>query len=70
MESLVLPIGDAWATCVCAEDVATVKACAGHSCTLVFAGRHRRQARRWGRMAIGGNRANQAAHRNRLKHKH
>jgi predicted RNA-binding Zn ribbon-like protein len=62
-----LPIGEALATCVCEEDFANVKACAGHSYTLVFAGRHRRQARRWCSMAIGGNRAKQAAHRNRLK---
>jgi predicted RNA-binding Zn ribbon-like protein len=70
MESLLLPIGEALAKFVCEEDFAYVKACAGHSCTLVFAGRNRRQARRWCSMAIGGNRANQAAHRNRLKNKH
>jgi predicted RNA-binding Zn ribbon-like protein len=65
----VLPIGDALATCVCEEEFANVKACAGHRGTLVFAGRHRRPARRWCSMAIGGNRAHQASHRNRLKHK-
>jgi predicted RNA-binding Zn ribbon-like protein len=69
-ESLLLPIGDALANFVCEEDFADVKACEGHSCTLVFADRTRRQARRWCSMAICGNRAKQAAHRKRLKHKH
>jgi predicted RNA-binding Zn ribbon-like protein len=66
-ESLLLPIGEALATFVCQEDFANVKACEGHSCTLVFADHTRRRARRWCSMAICGNRAKQAAHRNRLK---
>jgi predicted RNA-binding Zn ribbon-like protein len=66
-ESLLLPIGETLAKLVCDEDFATVKACAGHSCTLVFADRTRRRARRWCSMAICGNRAKQAAHRGRLK---
>jgi predicted RNA-binding Zn ribbon-like protein len=66
-ESLLLPIGEALATFVCQEDFANVKACKGHSCTLVFADHTRRRARRWCSMAICGNRAKQAAHRNRLK---
>jgi predicted RNA-binding Zn ribbon-like protein len=69
-ESLMLPIGEALAKLVCEQDFASVKACEGHSCTLVFADRTRRQARRWCSMAICGNRAKQAAHRNRLKKKH
>src|SRR5215475_5925566 len=68
-ESLLLPIGEALAQFVCEEDFASVKACEGHSCTLVFADRTRRRARRWCSMAICGNRAKQAAHRNRLKRK-
>jgi predicted RNA-binding Zn ribbon-like protein len=68
-ESLLLPIGEALAKFVCEEDFADVKACKGHSCTLVFADRTRRRARRWCSMAICGNRAKQAAHRNRLKSK-
>jgi predicted RNA-binding Zn ribbon-like protein len=36
-------------------------------CTLIFADHTRRRARRWCSMAICGNRAKQAAHRNRLK---
>jgi predicted RNA-binding Zn ribbon-like protein len=69
-ESLLLPIGEALAKFICDEDFANVKACEGHSCTLVFADHSRRRARRWCSMAICGNRAKQAAHRNRLKNKH
>ena len=68
-ESLLLPIAEALAKFVCEEDFARVKACEGHSCTLVFADHSRMQARRWCSMAICGNRAKQAAHRNRLKDK-
>jgi predicted RNA-binding Zn ribbon-like protein len=66
-ESLLLPIGEALAKFVCEEDFAGVKACEGHSCTLVFADHTRRRARRWCSMAVCGNRAKQAAHRGRLK---
>ena len=69
-ESLLLPIGEALAKFVCEEDFANVKACQGHSCTLVFVDRTRRRARRWCSMAICGNRAKQAAHRSRLKKRH
>ncbi|MFZ1923466.1 MAG: ABATE domain-containing protein [Xanthobacteraceae bacterium] len=69
-ESLLLPIGVALAKFVCEEDFARVKACEGHSCTLVFADHTGRRARRWCSMAICGNRAKQAAHRNRLKTDH
>ena len=69
-ESLLLPIGEILAKFVCEEDFTDVKACEGHSCTLVFADHTRRRARRWCSMAICGNRAKQAAHRNRLKTKH
>ena len=68
-ESLLLPIAEALARFVCEEDFANVKACEGHSCTLVFADRTRRRARRWCSMAVCGNRAKQAAHRKRLKNK-
>jgi predicted RNA-binding Zn ribbon-like protein len=69
-ESLLLPIAEALAKFVCEEDFASVKACEGQNCTLVFADHTRGQARRWCSMAICGNRAKQAAHRNRQKHKH
>ena len=68
-ESLLLPIGEALAKFVCEEDFSRVKACEGHDCTLVFADHTRSQARRWCSMAICGNRAKQAAHRNRLRNR-
>jgi predicted RNA-binding Zn ribbon-like protein len=68
-ESLLSPIGEAVAKLLCEEDFAGVKACEGHSCTLMFADRTRRRARRWCSMAICGNRAKQAAHRDRLRNK-
>jgi predicted RNA-binding Zn ribbon-like protein len=68
-QSLLLPIGEILARFVCEEDFANVKACEGHSCTLIFADHTRRRGRRWCSMAICGNRAKQVAHRNRLKNK-
>jgi predicted RNA-binding Zn ribbon-like protein len=62
--------GEAMAKFACEEDFANVKACEGHSCTLIFADHTRRRARRWCSMAICGNRAKQAAHRKRLKTMH
>ena len=66
-DSLLLPIGEALARFVCEEDFADVRACEGHGCTLMFADRTRRRGRRWCSMAVCGNRAKQAAHRNRLR---
>ena len=66
-ESLLLPIGEVLARFVCDEDFTNVKACEGHSCTLLFADHSRRRARKWCSMAVCGNRAKQAAHRDRLK---
>ena len=66
-ESLLLPIAEALAKFVCEEDFVRVKACEGHRCTLVFADHTRSRARRWCSMAICGNRAKHAAHRNRLR---
>ena len=66
-KSLLLPVGEAMAKFVCDEDFSDVKACEGHSCTLLFADHTRRRARRWCIMAVCGNRAKQAAHRSRLK---
>jgi predicted RNA-binding Zn ribbon-like protein len=68
-ESLLLPIAEALARCVCDEDFANIRACEGHRCTLIFADHTRRRARRWCSMAMCGNRAKQAAHRRRLKTK-
>jgi predicted RNA-binding Zn ribbon-like protein len=66
-ETLLLPIGEALAQFVCAEDFSYVKACEGPACTLLFADHTRGRARRWCSMAICGNRAKQAAHRQRAK---
>ena len=68
-DALLLPVGEALARLVCSEDFSTVKACEGPACTLLFADHTRGHARRWCSMAICGNRAKQAAHRNRLKNK-
>lgn len=66
-EALLLPIGVALANLTVAEDFANVKACEGPACTLLFADHTRGRARRWCSMAICGNRAKQAAHRQRIK---
>jgi predicted RNA-binding Zn ribbon-like protein len=69
-ESLLLPIGEALAQFVCTEDFSHVKACEGPACTLMFVDHTRGRARRWCSMAACGNRAKQAAHRQRLKSQH
>jgi predicted RNA-binding Zn ribbon-like protein len=66
-ESLLLPIGEILAKLACEEDFAHVKACEGPTCTLLFADHTRGHARRWCSMSACGNRAKQAAHRNRVK---
>lgn len=66
-EALLLPIGEALAKLVCDEDFSLVKACEGPACTLLFADHTRSHTRRWCSMAICGNRAKQAAHRQRHK---
>jgi predicted RNA-binding Zn ribbon-like protein len=68
-QSLLLPIGEALAKFTCEENFADVKACEGTVCTLLFVDHTRRKARRWCSMAICGNRAKQAAHRDRLKNR-
>ena len=68
-ESLLAPIGEALARFVCEEDFADVRACEGHSCTLIFSDHTRRRGRKWCSMAICGNRAKQAAHRDRLRNR-
>jgi predicted RNA-binding Zn ribbon-like protein len=62
-----LPIGEEIARFICTEDFQYVKACEGSTCTLLFVDRTRGRARRSCSMAICGNRAKQAAHRNRRK---
>lgn len=64
-ESLLFPLVRSLAELVCTEDFTYVKACEGPACTLLFIDRTRSRARKWCSMAICGNRAKQAAHRQR-----
>jgi Conserved protein containing a Zn-ribbon-like motif, possibly RNA-binding len=66
-EALLMPVGETLATFVCEESFADVKACEGPACTLLFVDHTRGRKRRWCSMALCGNRAKQAAHRQRLK---
>jgi predicted RNA-binding Zn ribbon-like protein len=66
-DTLLMPIAETLARFVCSEDFTYVKTCEGPSCTLLFADHTRGRARRWCSMAICGNRAKQAAHRERLR---
>jgi predicted RNA-binding Zn ribbon-like protein len=69
-DALLTPIAEALARFVCSENFTHVKACEGATCTLLFADHTRSGVRRWCSMAICGNRAKQAAHRQRLKQLH
>lgn len=69
-ESLLQPIGEVLAAILTEEDFSHVKACEGPACTRLFADHTRGRTRRWCSMEICGNRAKQAAHRNRLKQQH
>ena len=66
-ESLLLPIARSLADLVCTEDFTYVKACEGLPCTLLFVDRTRGHVRRWCSMAVCGNRAKQAAYRERAQ---
>jgi predicted RNA-binding Zn ribbon-like protein len=66
-ESLLFPIARSLADLICAEDFTYVKACEGPSCTLLFVDRTRAHGRRWCSMAVCGNRAKQAAYRERAQ---
>ena len=63
--ALLLPIAEAMAHLVCSEDFSLVKGCEGKVCTLLFLDRTHGRARRWCSMTVCGNRAKQAAHRQR-----
>jgi predicted RNA-binding Zn ribbon-like protein len=64
-ESLLSPIAEEIAKFVCTADFRHVKACEGRNCSLLFVDETRHRSRRWCVMAICGNRAKQAAHRQR-----
>ena len=65
--SLLLPVAETMATLVSTVDFTLVKKCECLPCTLLMHDTTQRHARRWCSMAICGNRAKQAAHRNRIK---
>lgn len=67
-KSLLLPVAEAMARLLGTADFRDVKLCEGESCTLLFLDETRRRARRWCSMAVCGNRAKQAKHRERVKH--
>lgn len=64
-DALLFPIAKAMAELVCDDDFTNIKACQGPCCTLLFVDRTRGHARRWCSMSVCGNRAKQAAHRER-----
>ncbi len=66
-ESLLQPIARAMATLVCEVDFTDVRRCEGHACTLLFRDVTKARARRWCSMGVCGNRAKQAAHRDRAR---
>jgi predicted RNA-binding Zn ribbon-like protein len=63
--AVLLPIAEALAHLVCSSDFSLVKACEGKICTLLFLDTTHGRARRWCSMTLCGNRAKQAAHRQR-----
>ena len=63
--ALLLPVAEALADLVCSQDFSLVKGCEGKACTLLFLDRTNGRARRWCSMTICGNRAKQAAYRQR-----
>ena len=66
-ESVLFPLAQSLADLVCKEDFTYVKACEGPPCTLLFVDRTRAHVRRWCSMAVCGNRAKQAAYRERVQ---
>lgn len=65
-DSLLLPIAEAMAQVISEDDFTYVKSCEGAHCTLMFVDRTRIRGRRWCSMSVCGNRAKQAAHRERI----
>lgn len=64
-ESLLLPIAKVMAELLTSADFTHVKACEGPTCRLLFLDTTGGQMRRWCSMAVCGNRAKQAAYRER-----
>ncbi len=66
-DSLLLPIAVAMADLICFKDFSRVKKCEAPNCTLLFLDTTKGHTRRWCSMSICGNRAKQAAYRDRTK---
>ena len=64
-EALIWPLAEVMSRLVCEEDFSLVRVCEG-TCGQLFVDRTRGRARRWCDMAVCGNRAKQAAHKQRL----
>lgn len=64
-DTLLLPLAKAMADLLTTVDFRDVKACEWHSCSLLFVDTTKGRMRRWCSMAVCGNRAKQAAHRER-----
>ncbi|WP_239143111.1 CGNR zinc finger domain-containing protein [Variovorax sp. WS11] len=64
-DSLLLPLAKVMADLVTTVDFTQIKGCEWHTCTLLFVDTTRGQIRRWCSMAVCGNRAKQATHRER-----
>jgi predicted RNA-binding Zn ribbon-like protein len=65
--SLLQPIAEAIAALVCNADFARITCCEAPNCSQVFLDTTKGATRRWCSMAICGNRAKQAAHRERTQ---
>jgi predicted RNA-binding Zn ribbon-like protein len=65
-ESLLLPIAKAMAQLLVRADFSDVRKCENAACVLHFLDTTRGRRRRWCSMAVCGNRAKQAAHRDRV----
>jgi predicted RNA-binding Zn ribbon-like protein len=65
--SVLVPIGEILADFICSESFTDIKSCEGANCTLMFIDHTRGKKRRWCSMAVCGNRAKAAAHRQRKK---
>jgi predicted RNA-binding Zn ribbon-like protein len=66
-DTLLLPVAEALARAISEEDFTYVKSCEGPACTLMFADRMHRHARRWCSQEVCGNRAKQAAYQERMR---
>jgi predicted RNA-binding Zn ribbon-like protein len=64
-EELLHLVAEAAADLVCSADFRLIRACDGSVCSLLFLDRTKAHGRRWCSMAVCGNRAKAAAHRDR-----